>query len=295
MSEGIPSSIEESKSIDTPLAAQIRSFEVEHQPNNLEDEELRTDYAWLVSQWLATKSHGVFNNDKNELTPAADIYGSIKWIEAPEDNLAAWTTSMDSIWVNLAAPEFNKNQGEQNTLLKNLRNTLSHEGVHFMNVMREVSDRLPLFTEVDPSLTGETNAHLQGFQLNLYDENGVVRGERLRQFNEALTEIISIHNQTESGLAPSLPAYPDYDGNHPRADAIIKDVDAVLKLARIEVDDVAALSAYSDLEGLAQKFANQTSLQFESDDEKSKYGLQLIDAIERGDRQAIGEYIMLLA
>lgn len=300
---GIRKALEDTSGKDRPeitsddsVEIQIRRFENANQLKGLEDDDFRNKYVWLLAQWYAQFTPRTFADPSNPYAAAEKIYKSTFYITDPKDeNLkgneenAGWAQSGENIFINLTQKQFSEQginpQASVTPPIILLRDVLTHEMTHFITLKRTDSKSLKVLGKS----MGKNFAYINGFRLYVDDYN-----DEYADFDESVTEFIANYYQRISGFAVGLPSYPDFaqsEAKKSKVEKIIDTLDATLKFAGINVDQLALLHATSDLDGLAIAFANATTRTFKDGDEKLNYGLSIIQALRETDNKTLGKYI----
>lgn len=293
--------VEGFKLTEDPVELHIRRFENQFQPDNLSDEKLRNAYSWLLAQWFADKTLGLFDSPDNPTAAAEKLYNAIEWVTNPEDERfrdfperAAVTSDGKDIAINLNIPEFNQRytqtpSGAIITNLMLLRDILIHEFVHLAT--RKRPDQ-PIIIETirqdNPDLE-DKRGFVKGFSIVFEDETESVAARFLTDFDEASTEFIANTHQKNAGLAIGPPTYPDSE--RPYIERVINLLEAVLKIGNISFGEFAKFHAESDIDGLAKALAEATNEVFATDKEKVNFGLSVIEAVRTSDIKWLGGYL----
>lgn len=301
------------ESTGEPYDIQIRNFEQKYKDiPNLKDRELRDYYVWLLSLWFGeNKTSGIFTEENDPYAAAGELYIATYSIEDENDEVlrgnernAGWveTKMVDEqtkkfIYMNLTSWMFNEqsrytNSGATLPMLVSFRDVLTHEFVHFITIPRYEAETFNLVKEIKPEFADFANVKIEGFMMTLDPDpnNPEVKCQLLlNDFDEAATEFIANYYQRTSALTVGPPAYDNPD--RPGIEKAINLLEATLKIANISMEQFADFHALSDLDGLALVFADATDRQFETDQDKVRYGLSIIVALDQGDRRRLGQYL----
>ncbi len=287
-----------------PIDVQIREFEQKHNKlENLNDRQLRNQYAWMLSVWFNDKTSGVFVDESDPYAVATKIYTSTHYVENEDDpnfkdheHDAGWAYRQEEIYLNLTSRQFNEQSVETKggatlPILVLFRDTLSHEIIHFMAIPREEAESFNLIRELNPGYQNYANTEIAGFAAYFVTNPNNPESEFktfFSDFDEASTEFIANYYQRTSAFVVGPPSYDNPD--RPGIEKAINLLEATLKIADISVEDFAKLHAHSDLDGLATALADVTTHQFNNNTDKIRYGLSIIVAMEKGDRKTLGQY-----
>lgn len=300
--------VESFKLTDDPIDLHIRRFESQFHPDNLSDEKLRNTYVWLLAQWFADKTFGLFDSPDNPTAAAEKLYNAIEWVtdlederfkEFPERAAVTETPITENgktiIAINLNIPSLNQRytqtpSGGTVTSLMYLRDILIHEFVHLATKIQDEQLAIELFRQKEPGLTNQ-KVIVKGFSINFRvefeEDKGTLRF--LEDFDEASTEFIANTHQKNAGLAIGPPTYPDSE--RPYIERVIGLLEAVLKIGNISFEEFAKFHAESDIDGLAKAIAGATNEVFATDEEKVNFGLSVIEAVRTSDIKWLGGYL----
>lgn len=274
---------------DEPYNLQIPKFEYKLRNDELINiPEGRSQMAWLISLWFAERTNEFL---KEPLANAEQIYRSIEWITDSKDerikgneNSLAWVTHDEEtgkrILVNLTHEGYKKGNSRNSwgaalAPITVLRDTLTHEMVHFITKTAEDEEATTLVSDIRGIKM--KSPIVSGFRIAYLDENGENK-VIFDDFDEATTEIISKHLQLTSGIGPGLPEYSEEA--IPRIEQTIRNLRAFLDLFDISIlSELAIWHAYSDPARLAQEFGrfnNGSAL------EKRRQGFQLLESVFSG-------------
>lgn len=278
-----------------PYEVEIRRFEERFKPNNLRNEKVRSKYMWLLSQWLASdKTFDVFE-DEGHQTVSNRVYHAIEFITDPSDKRlqnhetdAAWAEPHESIFFNLTIDQFNQKYapnatGALLTPYMFLRDTFTHEFVHFIVLERSDQEMISIIRNRKREYDKYPNASVTGFKVLFWKDKELK--EELDDFDEASVELIANYYQRNAGLVVGPPFYPD--DNRPNIQQAISLLEATLEIVGLSIDDFAQHHAYSDFDGLAKTFASVSNRTFRSDIDQIEYGFSMIDSIRRGNKRQL--------